>query len=217
MREHVRWIRLAAVGATAAAGGCLAEPNERLEVGTELRMETLRDAPTDGAVSDDAPSLQGLSREGWAWSAVVVPVDGTDHRRTYSRHVARARALARNRGEYPTAESALEIGGKDGPKKQRLVGEAILSPAFALVNGLMIPVNWAVRRPPCTYSPGARDAYERTPESWGARPPDAEVEARTEREGGVAEAEEEAWRGGYDGRAYGEAAASAVGAEEDRR
>src|SRR5689334_4851548 len=61
--------------------------------------------------TSDGPSLTGLSRENWAGSVMMVPVDTTAATRTYLKTFMWTDATARQRGMMPSPLSSLELSG----------------------------------------------------------------------------------------------------------
>jgi hypothetical protein len=118
MPAYVRCV--GAIALMAALAGCVTTANDRLTEGhgpaayqpEALTRESGRagrlDPPPPVAKSSPA-SLAGLDRSNWTPTPVVTPVDGVAHHPLYTQHLILTDATARQRREYPTAETALEL------------------------------------------------------------------------------------------------------------
>ncbi len=144
-------------------GGCAPNAaNDRMWLGDGVVVE--------GAALEPTPGAPGLDREKWAKTTVVVPVDGTAHSPTYTGwwHLPET---ARERGEYPTALTALETG--DGYQATRRV-EAAASPVIAAAETVGAPVG-AILYPPVERRWSPNVGYERTRPAGQVRPGAEEV------------------------------------------
>ena len=83
-------------------------------------------------VYSDAPSIVGLSRNHWQHTTVSVPVDGLASKPTFATKHLKTNATARQRGQYPTDMTALELDGDTGWTQ---VGETVMSPLWAAWDG----------------------------------------------------------------------------------
>lgn len=84
----------------------------------------------------DSASIDGLSRAHWQSTTVIVPVDGIEGYPRFTREHPKALATARQRGEYPTEMTALELSGDTyGDQWQ----EAVESPMWSLVQAVSMP------------------------------------------------------------------------------
>ena len=170
--RHTATMTLAGLLAAAALlAGCVTPENDRGTIGRSVRLEAFTAAPAQPAGPDmsvpvgqpvpQEPSIRGLDRGHWTSTRIFVPVDGTAHRPTYAKRVHLADATARQRGEYPNAETALELTG-DSLSDQQL--EALANHGIAALDTLLLlpamvwQAPWRVR-----WSPDV--AYERT---WAA-------------------------------------------------
>ncbi|MCK4872170.1 MAG: hypothetical protein KAS72_05560 [Phycisphaerales bacterium] len=135
----------------------------------EVAVDAVRlpDVVTENA----AVPLAGVDRSHWPIHTVRVLFDGTEHRPTYATTVDLASDTARNRGEYPTAESALGLSGR-GEFGLRLAEIPIAAGtvAFDLV---IVPVR-CVLSPPWTIQRSPQRAYERVVAPAPTSPLDAE-------------------------------------------
>jgi hypothetical protein len=137
---------LAAFAALAATlGACSSPANDRNALGSEhagtrVRLEATADVPrTEHPATPDAPSLSAvapLARGHWGVTTITVPSDGVHAYRTYSRWVSRTDESARQRGEFPTPTTALDLtADRSGRLREMAVG-----PGWALIEGAaMIP------------------------------------------------------------------------------
>lgn len=135
---------------TAVLSGCTAEGNNSNTLGRKqdltpsleaVQLSGLADNNTrpDTGPRGDVASLNGpgsrLSRASWEPVAFVVPVDGIDGYPTYSRQHLFADATARQRGEFPTPISSLELAG-DSLDDRR--DEALFAPLDSFAQAMLI-------------------------------------------------------------------------------
>lgn len=110
---------LACTAALTTICGCISPENDRLAIGESLRLpatgysgETPPPDTTWGkaeAPASPAPSVTGIDRSNWRRTDIAVPVDGTAHNPLYVTNTfAWTDGNARQRGDYPTVESALD-------------------------------------------------------------------------------------------------------------
>lgn len=125
----------ACVAALPFGSGCV-ESNHRLTVGDDIALPAFQ-AHTPGEPAHDAPSLMSVTRTEWAPVVYNVPVDGVGHHPNYRTHWPSDRSLARARGTFPTATTALDLG-QSGSDSQ--IHEALLAPANAVFDAAAIPV-----------------------------------------------------------------------------
>ncbi len=158
-------------GLLALVAGCV-DSNSRTTIGetpdavTLTAMEPTKPIPDE--YPQDAHSLTGLSRDNWQSEAFLVPVDGTGHRPTYADSFFIADVTRRQRGEYPTIESALDFNGSkygDTASNQRFE-EGFLVPARAFVDAISIPVR-LIGEPQTWVYYSPRLDYQRQPVNRG--------------------------------------------------
>ena len=141
MPRHAAILPLAAC--TLALAACTSPENESLRFGRSDVLPAFQTKPHQ--LPPAGPSVTGLDRSDWAPVEYMVPVMGTAHQPTYAPDHYRLASLARQRGEYPTAESALELGhpdaGEEAWQAAKLHGWAFLDAVLVLPR--------AVLRPPC--------------------------------------------------------------------
>lgn len=136
--------------------GCV-DQNARSVLGDSTPVESLAESPAvPSTFTDDPPSLTSLSRDHWPATEVLVPVDGVGHRPTYRGQPPYAlHRLPRQRGEFPTAETALDLDGHPS----RVLGaenatETVAAPLGAAVDAVLIPPRlivepqWTTQRSP---------------------------------------------------------------------
>ncbi len=128
-----------------AMSSCTAPGNSRPEVGDNrfdqgrsvlVRSMSDYNARPEEKRMADAPSVDGLSRAHWQPTTVIVPIDGVEGYPRFTREHPKALATARQRGEYPTEMSALELSGDT---QQDQWQETIESPAWALLQAVSLP------------------------------------------------------------------------------
>lgn len=155
--------RLLSVLAMCMASGCAAIDNDRLSVGgANLAPSIQRDGAPAALQPAAGPSITSVDRAEWQPVSAVIPVDQTAHRALYTRLQPRyARATARQRGEYPTPESAFDLGGDAGQQ----AWEALAGPARAGVDvALLLPRMAITAGDTASGTPASPDsAYQRRP------------------------------------------------------
>lgn len=115
------------------AAGCT-QGNERVAIGNgrthnEYKLSELIDTGEPPPISSDAASTNSLGRENWAPTTVRVPVDGLASHPHYNKPLFFTDKTARQRGEQPTALTALEL---DGEVPWTTAGEAAVAGPLAL-------------------------------------------------------------------------------------
>ncbi len=112
-----------------AVTGCMSSVNDRSYVGVDPQaVAPLEPLPYNAG--------HGLSRERWQATAIHVPVDGTAHRPTYNSNIRHTRVTPRQRGEMPTAESALDLSDTS---LQAQVQEVPIQLGSAALDAVSIP------------------------------------------------------------------------------
>jgi hypothetical protein len=138
-------------GAAATVGGlsgCVSQ-NERVTIGDNLPIEAISQAsptamnagemPATPGPMDQAPSITGIDRSSWTPMTYVVPVDGVGHQPIYRSDHKILLATARQRLEFPTAETCLELDGRpDRPVLGEEFSEAVSQPVIALGEAVLI-------------------------------------------------------------------------------
>ena len=134
----------------ALLGGCVAESNNSNILGRKqdlapsleaVQLQGVADnnSRPDTAARSDQASLTGpgsrLNRGEWEPVPFVVPIDGIDGMPTYSRHTTFADDTARQRGEFPTPISSLELAG-DSLVDRR--DEMLFAPIDSFAQALLI-------------------------------------------------------------------------------
>lgn len=163
---------LALAGLAVVLPAC-AESNSRNRLGDDVTLQAFRPASQvlsseDTQRADDPPSLTSLDRSAWEPVAYSLPVDATHHRPTY-RFLAPIgpRQLRRQRGEYPTTMSALELDGGSTWSRDRFF-ESILEPIHSSLELVRMPFAMAIYQPwRMTWSP--MGSYDRV-RNLGERP-----------------------------------------------
>jgi hypothetical protein len=173
--KHSRGAGILALAACASLlPGCV-ESNSRNRIGEDLALPAFQPgtrvlSSEDVQRADDTASLTSLDRSGWEPVAIAVPVDGVRHRPEY-RFLAPigARDLRRQRREYPTAISALDLDGGSSSSQARFF-ESILTPIHASIELVRLPFVMIMDRPwQETWSPLGPESYERV-KNRGERP-----------------------------------------------
>lgn len=130
---------VALAAAAAITGACVSPADERVGVGS-WKPEAIVPAPDPvlGAINPDKPdepSVSGLDRSSWASYTVVVEREPVRHYPIYRSDPAYTSALARQRGDFPTIETALDTTNPDALRQQAAEGVA-----FQLWAALDIPL-----------------------------------------------------------------------------
>jgi hypothetical protein len=143
-------LSLFAFAATLTA--CRTVGNDRSNLGDAASHSAVRLTDIHGAGTraetpraDDGTSLAGLSRAGWSRQTIAAPVEGTNAYRRYTRNYQITEATSRQRGDFPTPLSALELTGatRDGQ-----VLEVLAAGPHAFYEGaVLVPRMFFVR--PC--------------------------------------------------------------------
>lgn len=149
---HARTTLTLTCTAAALLAGCRAEGNDRSVLGTpgSPNAVVLSDIHGAGTRSetprrDDTRSITGLSRASWSRQSIVVPVEGTYALRRYARSYQITETTARQRGDFPTPLSSLELTG--GTRDDQAL-EILAAGPYAFYEGVvLIPRLFFV--PPC--------------------------------------------------------------------
>lgn len=146
--------------------GCV-ESNSRNRVGDDITLPAFQPgsrvlSSEDAQRADDTASLTSLDRSGWEPVAITVPVDGVRHRPEYRFFAPVGPSdLGRQRGEYPTAISALDLDGGRPSSRARFF-ESILTPIHASIELVRLPFVMIMNRPwQETWSPLGPESHER--------------------------------------------------------
>ncbi len=155
-------------GAVFTTVGCVSY-NERSTIGDgrdafhpEALTETTR---PDTQLQDDPPSTVTLERDSWGTQRIVVPVDGVAHLPRWATNSGTNRETARQRGDFPTALSALELTGSDNRAQFH---DYAMSPVNAAKDFFMLFIAW-YDDPVWTEHRGTSYTYWRAP-TFTARP-----------------------------------------------
>lgn len=141
-----------ALACAAALLPACAESNSRNRLGDDVTLQAFRPASQvlsseDTQRADDPPSLTSLDRSAWEPSVYSLPVDATQHRPTYRVQFPNGPStLKRQRGEYPTTSSALELDGGSTWSRDRFF-ESILEPIHASLELARMPFAMAIYQP----------------------------------------------------------------------
>ncbi|MEL6312375.1 MAG: hypothetical protein AAFQ17_08460 [Pseudomonadota bacterium] len=100
-------------------------PPEVIEISLDENGNPLPPVPP----ADDRPTALGLDRSNFEPLVYTVPIDGTRHEAHGFDRLALTSETARQRGEFPTATSALETGGNSSTRWQ--VAEVFAQPFYA--------------------------------------------------------------------------------------
>lgn len=155
--------RVMCVACVMCAGGCVMPQNDRITLGQKLVSPSLQAAPLAQAEPPPAqvvmPSVTGIDRSDWARTEVFLPVDGTVHGPTYTHRWQLADKTARQRGQYPTALTALELyNGSQGDQQL----EALLNPLQSLGDIVLFPIKIVILEPFWRTRMSPDIAYDRT-------------------------------------------------------
>jgi hypothetical protein len=156
--------------------GCIAEQNDRMTLGRSVQLEGFfppaATEPPEGVpvLADQPPTLTSIIRSDWEPTVIFVPVDGTAHHPTYAEHLRLANSSTRQRREYPTPTSALELTeGSEQDQAWEAAGNFGLTvlDLVLLLPRLIVEPAWRVR-----WSPDVAHARY-----WHPEGPQAVIEA----------------------------------------
>ncbi|MHC4108704.1 MAG: hypothetical protein ACYSTY_11520 [Planctomycetota bacterium] len=105
----VRRVSSSVAGLAALAAGCAGPLNDQIGLSAAEPLPALSAEPAREAPSAE-PSLHGLDRSHWPTIKVTVPGGQVEHWPAYTRNIYLSDTTARQRGEFPTVDSALEGG-----------------------------------------------------------------------------------------------------------
>lgn len=188
-RPNTTIVLLASVlGAGAGLSGCTSADNDRFRFGGDDMLPAYR--TLSETTPDPTPSVTGLDRSHWEPVTLTAPVHGTAHRPTYAPSAFDLDSMPRQRGEYPTVESALDLGERDHGADAWL---AARTHGLALVDTVMLVPRMVIRPPTATDWSPAR-SYSRIPGQDPApaespATPDSEAQAYDPTEGFFDEAD----------------------------
>jgi hypothetical protein len=153
--------------AVIAMGGCTTTMNERPWMGQRendarsgvVLVEVLRaDERPEVPLVDDGPSLTSLDRSNWAPVVVTLPVDGVAAHRSYTNEKLLVRSTARQRGDYPTAVSSVDLSGNTRVEQW---AESWLNPGIAFLDLVLLAPRMIAHSP-------TKEAYAFTTPHWRA-------------------------------------------------
>jgi hypothetical protein len=101
--QHIAALALTAL----ALSACTRQDNDRLRLGDSAALSTFL-VHTE-TLPPAGPSVTGLDRSNWEPNYLFVPVHGTANQPTYARSAFDLATLPRQRGEFPDAESSLDL------------------------------------------------------------------------------------------------------------
>lgn len=174
-RSSARFVALALPSLLVSLGGCV-DANNRLSLGAgdqQLQLDSLTNAqplagvdgnpPSDDVFNrpDDVPTTTSIDRSSWDRQTVLVPVDYTLHRPHYRIPWSATDKTHRERNEFPTALTALEMEHMSA-NQQSL--EGAIAPIFAFVELAAIPFR-LITEPQCLEWRSPDVGYGRMPSS----------------------------------------------------
>ncbi|MFN0011152.1 MAG: hypothetical protein ACKVS8_05845 [Phycisphaerales bacterium] len=165
-----------ALVAACALPGCFAPQNNSNALGDSATLPALTpDTPTGIRTarvgSPDPPSLaaNSFSRDHWAVARFSVPLDSAAHQPTYTPlTLSSTDTLARQRSEYPTADSAMDLSTRDSGGQEIIEGFA--APMWAAFDLGLMPVRALLASPfDSAHAPDNPDRpQKRAPATWSA-------------------------------------------------
>lgn len=161
-----------------ALPGCFAPQNDSNALGgattlTALNPDTPTGIRTASAATPDAPSLprDSFSRNHWAVARFSVPLDAPAHQPTYSSGgPSYATDLPRQRGERPTAASALDLSTRQSAGHE--IAEGFAAPLWAAFDLGLMPARMLLVSPFASAHAPDRTTVgrERAPQAWTGTP-----------------------------------------------
>lgn len=130
--------------------------------GRVIEIDDPRTRPEADANPETHASVLSLDRSNWASTRVVVPNDLVAHQPRYTNDWAFDKSTARNRGEYPTAASAMDMPTERGADQQ--LAEAVLAPLAAGADLALSPLRAIAARPWQRTRTGL-EGYQRAPQN----------------------------------------------------
>lgn len=164
----VAWRAVLAAAALGMAGivgltGCVAPANDRLAINNIETLDT--DVGVQESVTHYIP-LATIGRREWAPLTYVVPVDSVVHGPTYAPTIELTTMSARQRGAYPTVDTAYELGeGSSGQQVQ----EAVIGPLVGFAQGFAT-IGLVFYDPPTHGDESPMMAYQRSAPEAVLRP-----------------------------------------------
>lgn len=113
-------------------------------------------------------SVVALTRDNWETTTITVPNDRAEHQPIYTRSLFEDTGPARNRGQFPTAQSANELMARNSSDKQLL--EAAEAPFGAMADIVLFVPRALFLRPWQTTRTGT-EPYRRAPNPRGSLSP----------------------------------------------
>lgn len=168
---------IAAAACAMSMGGCAGQLNSGMVVGDPLKPSQQYAPPSIVAPAGEARAESGsgevaersvtsLDRSDWTGMRVNVPNDVPMHQPRYTENVEFDRSTARNRGDYPTATSALDTVSSKSEDLQ--IKEAVFAPFIAGADVALMPARMIQARPWQRTQTGS-DPYKRAPVSRADR------------------------------------------------
>jgi hypothetical protein len=160
-------------------GGCVGD-NQRLTLGHDVELSSLAGESAGSGGGDGggtkysgntdalAHASGELQQRSWEGQEFVVPVDRVGHRAVmWRREIVMPTKTARQRGEYPTPETALDLSGPSGgkPTHTTQAAETLLATPMGVVGDTVLLVPRLVRPGPAGRKGSPRWGYERAPEA----------------------------------------------------
>ncbi len=152
-RKSVGFTALLCVGLgimSIGMGGCMKAQNDRVALGNALVLPAFQ--ANHPMTHDNTPGNASFDRSAWMPMEFSIPVHGVAHNPVYTEQANTLHTLARQRGEYPTAQTALELGEPDTPER---VLQTARAHGMAGLDALLL-VPRIIMRPPweTDWSPG---------------------------------------------------------------
>lgn len=157
-------------------GGCVGY-NQRTTLGDDVQLSSLSDgaaggeskyAGMTGTLSDERGTLE---QRNWEEQEFLVPLDRVGHRAVmWRREIVMPTKTARQRGEYPTPVTALDLSGPSGEKTTHSTqaAETLLATPMGVVGDTVLLVPRMVSPGPAGRKGSPRWGYERAPEAGAA-------------------------------------------------
>lgn len=166
------WLAALAIPAILAPGACAPVNNARLSVGGAVLPAIDGSQPVnEPLIEATGPSLGRIDRADWNERAYLVMQDGTRHHPRLTTGGPRyTDAIPRQRGEYPTAMSALDLSADHGAQ----FWEAVAAPFWAATDVVLFIPRAILNGGPGAVVASPDRVYERA-QSTGMPPLDAAV------------------------------------------
>ncbi|MCC6659645.1 MAG: hypothetical protein IT437_02040 [Phycisphaerales bacterium] len=156
----------AAAVSLAFCAGCVHTENDNIAIGGRVGLPAIVGQAEPAPAWPEGASVVGIDRSNWGRTTIEVPVNGVGHGPLYYQTRQWTEAVRRQRGQYPTPESSLDlVEGSTGWQRT----EALAAP-FISIGQIVAMVPKMFFAPPWSDHFSPREAYDRY---WHPQGPEA--------------------------------------------